>query len=133
MSIAAGWRLRRSTWDCRRGPGGSRRWATSATGQAFRCRPLKRPGRCWKRLAGGPPGQNHRPIARRRPAPGWPARDGVSWSNHLQTKSNEIRLTRQKEFEKGDPPTTQLTKAWRERAEDMVWTLINCPEFVWIP
>jgi hypothetical protein len=67
------------------------------------------------------------------PLPGWPARDGVSWSNHLQTKSNEIRLARQKEFEKGDPPTTQLTNSWRERAEDMVWTLINSPEFVWIP
>src|SRR5437762_11346723 len=49
--------------------------------------------------------------------PGWPARDGVSWSNHLQTQSNEIRIARQKEFEKGDLPTTQLTAAWRERAE----------------
>jgi Protein of unknown function (DUF1553)/Protein of unknown function (DUF1549) len=65
--------------------------------------------------------------------PGWPTRDGVSWSNHLQTKSNEVRIARQKEFEKGDPPTTQLTKAWRERAEDMVWALVNSPEFVWIP
>src|SRR6185295_14406457 len=31
------------------------------------------------------------------PIPGWPARDGVSWSNHLQTQSNEIRIARQKE------------------------------------
>jgi hypothetical protein len=65
--------------------------------------------------------------------PSWPARDGVSWSNHLQTQSNEIRIARQKEFEKGDAPTTQLIAAWRERAEDMVWALVNSPEFVWIP
>jgi hypothetical protein len=51
----------------------------------------------------------------------------------LQTKSNEVRIARQKDFDKGDPPTTQLTKAWRERAEDMVWALVNSPEFVWIP
>jgi uncharacterized protein DUF1553/uncharacterized protein DUF1549 len=67
------------------------------------------------------------------PVPSWPARDGVSWSNHLQTKSNEVRLARQKQFEKGDPPTTQLVPGWRERAEDMVWALVNSPEFVWIP
>lgn len=65
--------------------------------------------------------------------PGWPARDGVSWANHLQTKSNEIKIARQREVEKGDPPTTQLTRPWRERAEDMVWALMNSPEFVWIP
>jgi hypothetical protein len=75
------------------------------------------------RKTGEPPG----------PVPGWPARDGVSWSNHLQTKSNEIRIARQKQFEKGDPPTAQLKPAWRERAEDMVWALVNSPEFVWIP
>src|SRR5262249_10034113 len=57
------------------------------------------------------------------PVPGWPARDGVSWSNHLSTESNEIRIARQKQFEKGDPPTTQLKRQWREKAEDMVWAL----------
>lgn len=67
------------------------------------------------------------------PRPVWPARDGVSWSNHLQPRANEIRLARQKEVEKGDPPTRRLTDAWRQRAEDVVWALINSPEFVWIP
>ena len=76
-----------------------------------------------ERKTGKPPGN----------VPGWPDRDGVSWSNHLQSKSNEIRIERQRQFAKGDPPTTQLTPAWRERAEDFVWTLINSPEFVWIP
>jgi hypothetical protein len=67
------------------------------------------------------------------PRPGWPKRDGVSWSNHLSSEANALRLAWQKEVEKGDPPTTQLTAAWRERAEDLVWTLINSPEFVWLP
>jgi hypothetical protein len=65
--------------------------------------------------------------------PGWPARDGVSWANHLSTESNEIKIARQKEVEKGDPPTVQLAPPWREKAEDLVWTLINSPEFVWMP
>ncbi|MDX1946847.1 MAG: DUF1553 domain-containing protein [Pirellulaceae bacterium] len=67
------------------------------------------------------------------PLPGWPKRDGVSWSNHLHAKTSEIRLAWQKEVEKGDPPTTRLTADWRERAEDLVWALVNSPEFVWIP
>jgi len=67
------------------------------------------------------------------PVPSWLARDGVSWSNHLSTESNEIRIARQKQIEKGDPPTARLTPAWRERAEDMVWALVNSPEFVWVP
>jgi hypothetical protein len=67
------------------------------------------------------------------PRPGWPKRDGVSWSNHLSSESNALRTARQKEVEKGDPPTTLLTADWRERAEDLVWALVNSPEFVWIP
>jgi len=67
------------------------------------------------------------------PRPDWPARDGVSWSNHLSTEANQIRVARQREFEKGDSPTTRLKPEWRERAEDLVWTLINSPEYVWIP
>jgi hypothetical protein len=75
------------------------------------------------RKTGSPPG----------PRPTWPKRDGVSWSNHLSSESNELRVARQKEVEKGDPPTTLLTADWRERAEDLVWALVNSPEFVWIP
>lgn len=67
------------------------------------------------------------------PKPTWPKRDGVSWSNHLQTEANEIRIAWQRQVEKGDPPTTQLTPEWRERAEDCVWALVNSPEYVWIP
>ena len=33
----------------------------------------------------------------------------------------------------GDPPDPRLSPAWREAYEDLVWTVINSPEFVWIP
>lgn len=76
-----------------------------------------------ERKTGAPPG----------PKPTWPKRDGVSWSNHLQTEANEIRVALQRQVEKGDPPTAQLTSEWRERAEDFVWALVNSPEYIWIP
>jgi hypothetical protein len=65
--------------------------------------------------------------------PGPYKRDGVAWSNHLKPESSEIKIRFAKEVEKGDPPTTQLTADWRERAEDVVWALVNSPEFVWMP
>lgn len=76
-----------------------------------------------KRLTGAKPG----------PMPKQPARDGVSWSNHLHPQANEVRVQRQLEVEKGDPPTTLLTDDWRSRAEDLVWAVINSPEFVFLP
>jgi hypothetical protein len=75
------------------------------------------------RLTGAKPG----------PLPKQPARDGVSWSNHLHPQASEVRLQRQLEVEKGDPPTTLLTADWRSRAEDLVWAVINSPEFVFVP
>ena len=65
--------------------------------------------------------------------PGPYKRDGVAWSNHLKPESSEIKIRFAKEVEKGDPPTTRLTSDWRERAEDVVWALVNSPEFVWLP
>jgi hypothetical protein len=77
--------------------------------------------------------ENRRTGAAPGPRPHRPERDGVSWSNHLKPEANEIRVAFQKELEKGDPPTTQLTEEWRQRAEDVVWALVNSPEFVFIP
>jgi hypothetical protein len=67
------------------------------------------------------------------PLPTKPKRDGVSWSNHLHPKANELKVAFQRIVEQGDPPTTRLTADWRERAEDFVWAIVNSPEYVFIP
>jgi hypothetical protein len=60
-------------------------------------------------------------------------RDVVSWSNHLNPKANEIKTELEAAVNQGDPPTARLTADWRQRMEDLVWTLINSPEFVFLP
>ena len=62
-----------------------------------------------------------------------PKNTGVTWSNHLKPEASDRKLALAKELEQGDPPTKRLRADWRERAEDMVWTLINSPEFVFVP
>jgi hypothetical protein len=60
-------------------------------------------------------------------------RPRVSWSNHLSEESNRSMLDYGKLSRDGEPPTSRLRQAWRERMEDAVWTLFNLPEFVWMP
>jgi hypothetical protein len=68
-----------------------------------------------------------KPAAKRRPEP------YVSWSNHLHTEANAIMLRRGEAARKGDPPTERLDPQWRERMEDVLWSLLNAPEFVFTP
>ncbi len=79
------------------------------------------------------PGYNTRSRAaapvRRTPAP----RGLVSWSNHLSSRANEIKVELQAVVRQGDPPTEKLDPDWRKRMEDMVWVLLNSPEFVFVP
>ena len=60
-------------------------------------------------------------------------RNTVSWSNHLSAEATKIKLEMEREVQAGDPPTQRLAKDWRERMEDVVWTMFNSPEFVFIP
>ena len=62
-----------------------------------------------------------------------PKNTGVTWSNHLKPEASDRKLALAKELEAGDPPTKRLQSDWRERAEDLLWTLINSPEFVFVP
>jgi hypothetical protein len=64
--------------------------------------------------------------------PHTPARR-VSWSNHLSPEATRIQLENEKAARAGDPPTNRLTPAFRERMEDIVWALLNSPEFVFVP
>ncbi len=60
-------------------------------------------------------------------------RSGITWVNHFDPKSDDEAIRRQREILEGDPPTTRLDGNWRSRVEDIVWTLVNSPEFVFIP
>jgi hypothetical protein len=58
---------------------------------------------------------------------------GVSWSNHLSEESNRVQIELQKAVKRGDPPSPRLQPDWRLRYEDMLWAILNSPEFVFIP
>jgi hypothetical protein len=62
-----------------------------------------------------------------------PRATGVSWTNHLQPEANDRKIAYAEAVERGDPATARLTPVWREAAEDLVWVLINSPEFVFVP
>ncbi len=63
----------------------------------------------------------------------YPRRGTVSWSNHLNPEANVIKSELEVAVREGDPPSLRLTSDWRERMEDMTWTLLNSPEFVFLP
>jgi len=57
----------------------------------------------------------------------------VSWSNHLMPEATTIKNEMERRARAGDPADPGLAPAWREAYEDLVWSVINSPEFVWIP
>lgn len=59
-------------------------------------------------------------------------RSAVSWSNHLHPEATKIKQQIETLVRSGDHPTNQLAPDWRERMEDLTWTLINSPEFILI-
>ena len=57
----------------------------------------------------------------------------VSWSNHLTEEADAIQRSREDEARRGDPPTARLDPDWRCRLEDVLWSMINAPEFLFAP
>jgi hypothetical protein len=57
----------------------------------------------------------------------------VTWSNHLNPHANEVAIAQEKEARAAYPSTNRLREDWRDRMEDMVWTLVNSPEMVYYP
>jgi hypothetical protein len=58
---------------------------------------------------------------------------GASWSNHVTEDADRVKRELTVIALRGDPPTPRLAADWRERAEDLVWTLFNTSEFVFVP
>ena len=58
---------------------------------------------------------------------------GVSWANHFDAESVRVKQRLAIEAAKGDPPTQRLESDWRERMEDMIWCLVQSPEFLFLP
>ncbi len=56
-----------------------------------------------------------------------------TWSNHLHADATDDAMRRAAEVESGEPPSARLDPEWRQRAEDAVWSLVNLPEFVFVP
>jgi hypothetical protein len=56
-----------------------------------------------------------------------------TWSNHLDPAATLDAMRRSDEVRAGEPPSARLDSDWRQRAEDVLWTLVNLPEFAFVP
>jgi hypothetical protein len=57
----------------------------------------------------------------------------VSWSNHLDAEANALRIEEEAASRRGDAPSPRLDPAWRTRMEDVLWAVLNAPEWVFAP
>lgn len=73
------------------------------------------------------PASEIRPVKEPEPLP------LITWFNHQRHKATEVQNKLERRVRKGPPADPRLRPEWRERFEDMVWSLINHREFVWIP
>lgn len=55
------------------------------------------------------------------------------WRKHLEPEQTRLMLDAQQHVARGELPTVRLTSDFRERVEDVMWALMNSPEFVVIP
>ncbi|QDT33252.1 hypothetical protein Mal48_25050 [Thalassoglobus polymorphus] len=60
-------------------------------------------------------------------------RSGITWINHFHPDADREAMDRSREILEGDPKSVRLDPDWRQRAEDVVWVLVNSPEFVFVP
>lgn len=64
---------------------------------------------------------------------GFTSDNRVSWANHLSAEATVIRMEEERRLRMGDLPTDRLKPEFRERYEDLIWSLVNSPEFSLVP
>jgi hypothetical protein len=57
----------------------------------------------------------------------------VSWSNHLDGPATTLAQKKELAARRGDPPTNALNTDWRLRMEDVLWAVLNAPEWIYTP
>jgi len=57
----------------------------------------------------------------------------VTWTNHLQLEAGSKKEAMLAAAAAGDAPTRRLDPEWRQRCEDLIWTLVNAPEMLYRP
>lgn len=57
----------------------------------------------------------------------------ITWFNHQRHAANATQQLLEARVEQGPPADPRLHGVWREVYEDLVWSLINHSEFVWVP
>jgi hypothetical protein len=57
----------------------------------------------------------------------------VSWSNHLDAEATLVRQAQEAAARKGEPPSAKLNNDWRQRLEDILWAMLNAPEWAFSP
>ena len=73
------------------------------------------------------------PVEEIKQPPVLPPLRQVTWFNHLRPDANKIQQEVERRVRAGPPPDPRLRTAWRESYEDLVWSLLNHAEFVWMP
>ncbi|QDT07080.1 Planctomycete cytochrome C [Rubripirellula lacrimiformis] len=56
-----------------------------------------------------------------------------TWSNHLVPEANEIQEEWQRRVRRGPAVDPRLQPDWREVYEDVIWSLVNDRDFVFVP
>jgi mono/diheme cytochrome c family protein len=57
----------------------------------------------------------------------------VTWLNHVMADANTIQQENENRVQQGPSPDPRLRPEWREVYEDIIWSLINDRDFVWMP